>query len=459
MTAALALTRRGVRVTVVEREVRVGGLCGTHEHRGFRFDYGGHRFITQSTEIDRFVRDSLGDQLLTRTRSSVVVNGGVRYQYPLQLDDVLAKYGVARGARALASYARANVAQRLQRREAKSFRDWVVQRFGRDLYDTFFGPYTEKLWGMAPETISADWAAQRISIPSLNDVVLRLLGVRRPEVRTYARQYLYPRLGIGQIFENFEKEVAENGGVIRHGAEVISVRTSRGRVQAVAIRDEAGEHEIPCDAVLSTIALPAFARMLGSLDREGEASAGRLRFRAIRMLNVLLEGPPVSPHTWMYISEPSYLAARIQEPIHRSPSMAPPGCTSLMFEVPCEAGDAVWSAPDAQIYERCMSDAERLGIHGLRGRTIDSFSSFVREGYPIYHLDYGADRERLLAHVGRTSNVITCGRQGGFRYIFMDTAMEMGLRAAEAIEARGARRNISELRVGGGLIEACALTA
>src|SRR3954468_13154844 len=211
-TAAWHLARAGVDVTVLEREPRVGGLCGTEERDGFRFDFGGHRFISKSRALEQLVRELVGDDLLLRTRSSAVLHGGRRYRYPRELDDVVRNAGFVDGGRALASYAR----QKLTARRADvSFEDWVVQRFGRRLYDAFFGPYTHKLWGIPPTEISSDWAAQRISLPSLGDVLLRLLGLRQGGARTYAKHYLYPRRGIGQLFTRMAQEITALGGQIR----------------------------------------------------------------------------------------------------------------------------------------------------------------------------------------------------------------------------------------------------
>jgi hypothetical protein len=137
-----------------------------------------------------------------------------------------------------------------------------------------------------------------------------------------------------------------------------------------------------------------------------------------------------------------------------------------MLEIPCHVGDAVWSASEDDIYARCMHDLERLGFADLTKKTLGHFATFVPEGYPIYHLDYQRDRHALLGFVGEAaSNLVTCGRQGAFRYIFMDTAMEMGIAAAAAVLARngtGARldsRPIVELRAERGLVETQALTA
>jgi protoporphyrinogen oxidase len=182
--------------------------------------------------------------------------------------------------------------------------------------------------------------------------------------------------------------------------------------------------------------------------------AQRLRFRGVRFLNIKLDRPRFSPHTWMYVSEPRYLATRIQEPAHRSPYAAPPHKTSIMLEIPCQVGDSVWSMPDAALYERCLADLADLGFPGVRHDTLGYFCSYVEEGYPIYHRSYLADRQLALDSLNGFVNLTSCGRQGAFRYVFMDTAMEMGLLAAQrALEGRSATAEVASLRSERGLIE------
>ncbi len=459
-TAAWHLARAGADVTVLEREPRVGGLCGTEERDGFRFDFGGHRFISRSRALEGLVHGLVGEDLLLRTRSSAVLHGGRRYRYPLELDDVVRNAGVVDGGRALASYAR----QRLRRpSDDVSFEDWVVRRFGRRLYDAFFGPYTHKLWGIPPTEISSDWAAQRISLPSLGDVALRLCGLRYGGARTYARRYWYPRLGIGQIFERMAAVAERHGARFRLGARVVGLDRARdGGVRAVRFTSARGDEELACDAVISTVSLPLLARMLAGASRlpaEVEQATGRLHFRAIRLVHLLLDRPEFSPHTWLYVSEPQYRIARIQEPRRRSPDMAPPGRTSLMLELPCTVGDELWRASDDAVTARCLDELAALGFGDVTRDLVGHFSSFVEEGYPIYHLDYRRERARVLGWAAEAANVVSVGRQGAFRYVFMDTAMEMGVAAAERLLGRAGVTPPSELGAEGGLIEARALTA
>lgn len=477
MMAAWELCARGARVTVLERERRPGGLCGTIEDGGYHFDLGGHRVISQNRELVARLEALLGDQFLHRVRSSVILNRGQKFHYPLQAAELLRKVPLTEAASVWSSYAQAALSRRLRPAADASFEDWVVGRFGRVLYDRFFGPYTEKLWGIPPTEISSDWAAQRISLLDLSDVLLRLMGVRKGGARTYAKRYLYPRRGIGQLFTRMAEEITALGGTILYGTAVTGLVTEPAfpgsaarRIRAVRFQtSESGDEkeraaspmrseELAADAVISTLALPSLIAMLSShramLAEPALRAADRLRFRGVRFLNIKLDRPRFSPHTWMYVSEPRYLATRIQEPAHRSPYAAPPGKTSIMLEIPCQVGGRTWTMPDDELYARCLSDLGDLGFSGLRRDTLGYFCSYVEEGYPIYHRSYQDDRRTALDYLGRFANLTSCGRQGSFRYVFMDTAMEMGLLAAErTLQGRSATAEVAGLRSERGLIE------
>ena len=472
MTAAWELALAGAEVTVLERESRLGGLCATHERDGWRFDLGGHRFISRSGDLVARVRTLLGEDLLERTRSSVILHGGRRFRYPLDAHDLARNLSPRDAARAIASWGKQRVARRLRPSPDVTFRDWVTARFGTHLYDLFFGPYTEKLWGLPPDQLSADWAAERISLLDLGDALLRLLHLRaaaRP--RSYARRYYYPRLGIGQIFERMGDALATRGADVRLDATVTGIdRDAQGRARSV--RFTQGEHAgaskltraIDCDFVISTLSLPLVARFVAGPSLDLRRHADALRYRAVRFLNVMLDAAQVSPHTWLYVSEPRHLATRIQEPRHRSPEMAPPGKTSLMLELPCTVGDDVWRAGDNALYARCLDDLADLGVDvkgGLRAATRGVFSTHIAEGYPIYALDYADHQRALIDAVAAVPNLLSIGRQGTFRYIFMDIAMEMGLAAARHVltNTPARPRAFLHFRNDRQLIEAQSLTA
>ena len=460
LAAAWQLARLGQAPIVIEREELVGGLCATHAMDGWRFDLGGHRFVSGDAELSRWLEALLGDDLLTQDRKSVVLHDGRRFRYPLEARDLLKNLGARENARALAGYAAAQVARTIASARGKprdaSFEDWVTARFGRPLYDTFFGPYTEKLWGISPREISADWAQERISLLDLGDAALRMIGLRDTPIRTYARRYRYPRLGMGQLYETIAREVVRLGGEVITRAEVRGLEVARGRVSAVRVDGPRGAMRIPVRELLSTIPLPDLARALCP-DKPLPASRA-LRFRALTFLNLMLKRPDFSENTWMYVASGNLRASRIQEPKRRSAEMAPPGRTSLMLEIPCDVGDAIWTASVAELRQKMDAELRALGF--VVDDVLGAFVVRVEHGYPVYHLGYERDRQALLGEVSRFENVRTAGRQGLFRYVFMDAAMQMGMQAATQM-ARGERGGAGLDAIGraASTIESGAITA
>lgn len=429
LMAAYELVGAGIAVTVIERRADLGGLGGTSvfegRHGTYRFDFGGHRFITHNRDLLRLVGDLVGDDLLTATRRSVIRLGGRVYDYPLAPGNLLRNAPPA----LLLGAARDLAAMLVGRGEqpGEDFASWTQSRFGRTLYRAFFAGYTQKLWGLPPAELSADWAEQRISLIDIREVARRLRPWAANNPRTYARSYRYPRHGFGVIFERLAERVRRAGGVMRTGTTVTGLSREAGQVTAV----ETDQGPIPCDAVISTLPLPAVVRMTG-----GDCG---LRFRGLRFLNFPMAMADVSPWTWQYLSDPDMLGTRLQEPRRRSPEMAPPGMTSLMLEIPCDPGDAVWSMPDEALFRRAGGDLQRLGIDPAKA-TGEMFSARAANAYPLMTVGYGRLRDRAIGHLAPIGNLVQCGRQGTFRYIFTDTAMEMGQMAAAMLLAGEDRR-------------------
>lgn len=437
LACAHRLAGAGIAVTVLEACDRAGGLCATYERDGFRFDLGGHRFISGNAQLALKVREWMGADLLVQERKSAVLHDGRHFHYPLDAGDLVRSLGLRENVRAVFHYALSRARPRTGGDfPERHFESWVRNRFGAYLYETFFGPYTEKLWGRSAREISADWAEERIGLLNLTDAAMRLAGLRSTPIRTYARRYEYPRFGMGQLFDRIAKDATLLGARVELGTRVTGFQVKGSRIVAVhAERDHGGSVTYPTDAVYATSALPEVARQLGTeteLPSDVASAASRLRFRGLRFLNLCLRGENVQPYTWVYVADGARRISRIQEPSKRSPHMAPPGMGSLMLEIPCDPGDRIWTMNDAELLALGLAELDALG-YSLRSRVLSSFSVRVAAGYPVYHLQHEADRSSVLRHLCQISNLIVGGRQGLFRYVFLDRAMEMGDDAGRAM--------------------------
>jgi protoporphyrinogen oxidase len=214
------LDRTDILPIVLEASGELGGLARTVEHRGNRIDIGGHRFFSKSERVMQWRQNILPLQgaparddillgrpvpvardvsrralrapapvsgrapdperedrvLLRRGRISRIFFRRRFFDYPLSIDyRTLANLGFWRACRIGLSYARTRL--RLPREE-RSLEDFLINRFGAELYRTFFRDYTEKVWGVPCDANTPEWGAQRIKGLSVGKVLRHALRPR-----------------------------------------------------------------------------------------------------------------------------------------------------------------------------------------------------------------------------------------------------------------------------------------
>src|SRR5512142_2218346 len=243
LTAAYLLARQGVAVTVLEGDDTVGGISRTVEYKGYRFDIGGHRFFTKIEPVQALWEEILGDEFISVPRMSRIYYDGKFFDYPLKAKNALMGLGLWQSTLCVLSYLKAHWSPSPVE---DNLEQWVSNRFGKRLYQTFFKTYTEKVWGMPCTEIRAEWAAQRIQNLSLGKAILSAasLNKRSTKIKSLINEFRYPRLGPGQMWELARDRVVELGGrvLMRHKATAFEVRG--GRVVAVRATTPSGERRI-----------------------------------------------------------------------------------------------------------------------------------------------------------------------------------------------------------------------
>ena len=437
LTAAWELAKKSVDVTVVEKDDAAGGLCKTVRRNGYQFDLGGHRFISKDARLVEDIRALMGAGLLTRTRKSVIRFRDRQYDYPLNLRSIAAGSPPWMNVRFAAGYLASAGGLTRPRSAPGTFDNWTEKRFGRPITDVFFRPYTEKLWGVGADKLSSDWAAQRIPRLDAKNVLMKALGLGGKKTRSFAPVYLYPKGGIGAIFESMAEEITRLGGKLLTGAPVVGFKTDGNKIRSAVVDSGGRKRLVEADIFLSTIPVDELQCRLG----EGSAS---LPYRSLRFLNVMLDMENLSQNTWMYVPEGDLIMTRIQEPRRRSEFSAPDGKTSVMLEIPCEYGDAIWNMPDDELLKNGLRDLKKLGFD-ISSKVRGHFSTRARYAYPRYEIGYREKVNEIRRELKKFDNLTTLGRQGLFRYIFMDTAMLMGRNWARAVLEGGQVTGIEEM--------------
>ena len=438
LAAAWALTQAGRSVQVLESADAVGGLARTLARDGFRFDLGGHRFFTHDPQVEGFVRDLLGDELVTVPRASRIYLRGKWIEYPLRPLGALFGLGLLTSAQILAGYVSASVGRQLRPAPLVSLEDWVVAHFGRPLFELYFRDYSEKVWGVGCSDISAAWMAQRVQGLSLGAAIRHAFLKRGAALPTLVDHFLYPRLGIGTIAERLRAAI-ERANRIATDSRVVRIRHDGRRIEGVTVRRGDEMHELQGEAFLSTLPLTQVIQALAPhAPLEVRAAAARLRYRDLVIVAVMLRRARATDQTWIYFPGKDIPFGRLHEPTNWSAAMAPPGRTLLVTERFCFRGDATWNATDADLIDETVHHLEKLGFM-RRPEACDGVVVRIPAAYPLFEVGYEEHSRILCDYLERFENLQLAGRGGLFRYYNMDQAIASGLAAANAQIGRDTR--------------------
>lgn len=471
LTAALELQKSGEKnITIIESDVQVGGISKTINFKNNRIDIGGHRFFsksdwvmdwwinllplektienkkinlrykgksTESPKINGFIVND-DEVMLIRNRLSRIYYNRTFFDYPLKLNpNTLFKLGFKKTFIFGFSYLWAQINKK---NPETTLEDFLINRFGKQLYLQFFKEYTEKVWGVPCTEISADWGAQRIKSLSISKAIMHGLQKAMSIKPTQAKQtslienFLYPKYGPGQMWEAAAKKFIEGGGSILLNNRVINIDIIDEKVRSITSLDSAGGNIIiPCDYVLSTMPIKDLIKASETAwPSDIKHIASNLEYRDFITVGLLYKSsdmPKTLLDNWIYIQEPGVNVGRVQIFNNWSPSMVSDSKNIwLGLEFFCKESDSIWHMDNDSLIKLAQTEIYKIGLTNI-AQSLDSVVIKVPKAYPGYFGESYAKFEILRGELDKITNLFLIGRNGMHRYNNQDHSM---LTAAEA---------------------------
>ena len=484
LTAAFELQRSsGIKPIVIETSHEIGGISRTVRYKGNRMDIGGHRFFSKSDRVMQWWIDLFpieanannngtlsyqGQQreipnsrvapdpqdedfvMLVRQRKSRIFFSRRFFEYPIRLTpDTLRKLGLLRTLRAGISYVWTAL---LPKREERSLEDFLINRFGKHLYLTFFKPYTEKVWGVPCSQINAEWGAQRIKGLSLKSVAMHYFNrtfhrknthdiAQKNTETSLIEQFLYPKFGPGQLWERVAALVSRNGGEIHDGVRIDRINVEGNKVLSVeGITDTNERVTFTGDYFFSTMPVRDLIRGFSSKVpiEVSEVSEG-LVYRDLITVGLLTtklkmtekDGSALKDN-WIYIQEPDVLVGRLQIFNNWSPWLVNNSDKIWIgLEYFCNETDALWKLSDDEMIKFAVAEVAKIGI--IRAEdTEDAHVVRVTKAYPAYFGSY--DRfDVIRSYIDQFHNLFLVGRNGMHKYNNQDHSMLTAMTAVQCI--------------------------
>jgi len=450
LTAAYLLAKENIAVTVIEADPHyVGGIARTTVYKGYCFDIGGHRFFSKSKEVEDFWTEILPNDLLTRPRSSRIYYKKKYFSYPLKFFEVLSKLGIIESIFCFLSYLKARL---FPVKHPVSFSDWVSNHFGKRLFSLFFKTYTEKVWGMPCEEISADWAAQRIKgLSLLTAVINTLLPKRRPKnsqlIKTLIDSFRYPRKGPGMLWEECANKIKKLGGTILLGQRVIGCEWNENEKNwTVTFQDQQGNQQtIQSMHLISTAPIRELVSdyLYPKMSHATVQAASALKYRDFLIVVLIAKDRKQFDDNWIYIHDPSVDVARIQNFKSWSPDMVPdPTMSCYGMEYFCFEGKGMWEQPDDQLIQKAKNEMVQIGLVKIED-IVDACVVRQVKAYPVYDENYKEHVEIIRRELKTSfSTLHLIGRNGMHKYNNQDHAMMTAMLTVKNILAGQDRFNV-----------------
>ena len=412
ISAAIHLGRPWV---LFEREAKLGGQAVTEERDGFHFDLTGHWLHLRDSDIKQLVAEILPGKMVTVQRRARIFSHGVTTLYPFQAN----LYGLPPD---VIKECLLGVIQAKMQSEGvlpRNFEEYCLRHFGAGISQHFMIPYNEKLWGVHPRTITADWCSRFVPLPNLEQVVAGAVGADAGRMG-YNVNFLYPKQGGIETLARALGTRIQGGEVhLRSSMESLDFR----RREVVV----AGEH-VPYHAVVATLPLPELLARMPDLPDNIAAHASRLRCTTLRYLNLATRSPPAADWHWIYVPEKRLPFYRVGIYSNAVAGMAPAEAASLYVEL----------ADRGPVSDTTLSDvAQGLAAIGAIVSPSDIRFADAREikyAYVVFDQHYGAATTAIFRFL-ESHAIYPRGRYGAWTYNAMEDCLLAGREVAGSIEA------------------------
>lgn len=434
LTASLMLCRKDIKSIVIERDSSVGGIAKTIDFKGFRFDIGGHRFFSKTQEVNKIWHETLGEDLLRCHRLSRIYYNKKFFYYPLRFPNILSTIGFSKSVSVLTSYLKSRI---FPVYPEDNFEQWITNRFGWYLYKAFFKTYSEKIWGIPCNELSAEWASLRVKDLTILSTVKNLLSINgetNTVIDTLIDSFLYPKKGSGMMWDKMSQDIILKGGIINANVNVERITSSNNKIESIEVIENGERNTISGTDFISTIPITELVRRLSPpvpaliLD-----ASKKLRYRDFIIVALIINKDEVFKDNWIYIHDQDVLVSRIQNFKNWSPEMIPDvSKTCLGLEYFCTYGDDIWKRSDHELIQIAKAELKAIGLVSTRDIEVGTVYR-QRKAYPIYDLAYSRYLEVIKEYLKGFDNLYLAGRNGLYRYNNMDHSMLTAMKAVENI--------------------------
>ncbi len=409
-------------VLVFEKDSSIGGTAGSFEYKDFKLDYGPHKLYTELSGIMDEIQ-KVCPLIRVKKKNSIYLNDNY-FDFPLKIGQIAAKMPVTAMKAGLDI-----ISKPLSKLQDDSYENYLINRFGKTLYNLSFRDYAQKIWGTNPKELDAELAKRRIAISGIFQLIKSVLFKDTRQIS--AEYFYYPKLGMNELLRNLAKKILENNGKIIINQEITEINIKNKKIGYIKF----GKNMIKPDYIISTIPLDSLAKIV-SMDNE-KLSSLDISYQNLNILYFILNKPRALNDCWVFFPEKKFIFQRVSEQKAFSEFTSPPDKTAIMVETT--------QTLTKELVNQIISQLEQAKI--LESLEIEEyFFKTLKKAYPVYKKGFLNILAPLISRMESIDNFYLIGRQGLFNYNNMDQCWDMAMKLAEQIQQNKSRSDWQETK-------------
>lgn len=430
LSAGYRLAKASIPVIIIEKDSIIGGMSSCFKYKDNTLDYGPHKIFTQMDNIMAEIKVLIGDDLLAVPKKSRIRLSGKYYSFPVSVKDLLLGMPMT-GIGCGAGYIKAAIKAKIIRSKDDSYEDYIINRFGKGTFDLVFKPYAEKIWG-DPKKLSASLAKSRVAIPSIAQLLIRMLSGNKNKPAISADVFYYPKNGVLEISEKLAQKINEKNNSILLRTDPVRIDANNKKITVKGLDNK--EKSMSYSSLVSSIPIDILIRSLDPRAPDTVIQAvNSLKHRNLVLIYIVVNKDRLFEDSFIFYPEEKYIFNRLSEQKGFSESMIPGNKTVLCVEITCGENDEKWSGIEEILYKKAIEGLKDAEIFGDDTEIEEYIVKRLTNAYPVYDIDYKRNLETVLNYLDSLENIYAVGRQGIFNYCGMADAMDMGFTAAEQI--------------------------
>uniref|UniRef100_A0AC34PUL5 Amine oxidase domain-containing protein n=1 Tax=Panagrolaimus sp. JU765 TaxID=591449 RepID=A0AC34PUL5_9BILA len=408
---------KDVELLCLEQESFPGGLsCTVTDDKGFLWDMGGHITFNHNFPYYEKATKWAVEEWNSLQRNCLVDMNCIFGEKGIHLVPYPAQFAVPLFPEEIKKNALTDLKERYENpieNRPDNFEEWILQHFGPTILESFFRPYTRKVWTVDTAKMSPNWVGTRVAkLPQ--EKLESLCAMNKDELAKADfgwgpnAYFTFPKYGgTGAVWRSMAEKLPQEW--VQYNSQVTSVNYKKKTVTYVDKNEGNVEKEISYDVLVNTSPIDKLVqdtKICPELD---------VMHNKVFIIGVGLELPMpefCENFTWLYFPDPNVPFYRVTF-LSRYGEVTPD--SSKYWSVMCECA----RPSDDPISEE---EVREMALEGLitksiikREQIVSVYSTTLPYGYPIPTVQ--RDAELARAHEALESNSIYCrGRFGGWKY-------------------------------------------